>query len=131
MKVSIKFEKQAMRNVRIALMKDLKGVEESAMQAALDALLKDALDETPSCPIDTGKLYNSHETKIVKGERLIGIIGVKDVPYATYVHEGIHGQKADTVIRYTRPGSGPKWIEAKMRRYREKYFKIMQDKIYK
>ena len=28
MKVSIKFEKQAMRNVRIALMKDLKGVEE-------------------------------------------------------------------------------------------------------
>jgi len=131
MKGHIKIDKS--RNFgmfRIAAVKYVESVKIPALQAALDEFKKDVLDVSPSCPYDTGKLYDSHVTKIILGTMPIGVLKTENIPYALWVHEGIHGE-AGGEIKYTRAGSGPKWLESKVHRFARKYFRIMQKRIFR
>jgi len=127
MKVKLRIDDRDFMRVTTAALQKVKKVERSAMRKAVNEFKRDVLDTPPSCPMDSGNLYNAHETIIDSfGGDLYGGVVVRDVDYAGYVHEGIHGQASDTVIRYTRPGSGPKWLESKLRMYGAKYYAILQ-----
>jgi len=94
------------------LLKGLKDLEYAAInanQALLPQLgaqlLTDIKHVEPKTPVDTGNLIESgyHE---VQGSAVF--VGFR-VPYAVWPHENLRSD-----INWTRPGSGPKFISAKL-----------------
>jgi hypothetical protein len=75
-------------------------------------VLDNSLTKSPSCPEDTGALRASGRVETVK-EGYAVVYGGKGVDYAAYVHDDMRPR------RYTRPGSGPKFVETHMLRQSE------------
>lgn len=99
------------------------------MWEAMKRLLDDVLNQPPSCPVDTGYMYDHHEVDVEqKGTQVIGILRVVDTPYAAAVHEGVTSR--GPIRKWTRPGSGSHWISSKMLRYGHVYYSKVADKLY-
>ena len=80
-------------------------------------LIRDAITEEPTAPKKTGHLRRSQLIKPIEQKGLfIGIEVGFNVPYAGKLHEAPNG------TNWTEPGSGPKFIETKMAKNKEKYY---------
>ena len=101
-----------------------------AMWKAMREHLNDCLNVPPTVPFDTGWLKENHEItvdgfgKYVRGEVTVDEDKVK---YAVIIHEGI--SRWGTPFVYKTPGSGAKWIESKLIRFKGKYKNIMHEHI--
>jgi hypothetical protein len=92
-------------------------------------ILDDSLNLSPSCPEDTGRLRSTGRVEPVREGYAVVYGGMADdgtfVDYAAYVHDDLRPRK------YTRPGSGPKFVETHVYRRSEeapaKIGKILQD----
>lgn len=88
----------------------------NGLQHAIDRLLNDVRDLPPSCPVATRHMYDSHVTYTETKKASLAVVST---PYAAAVHEGVTSR--GVITKWTRPGSGPKWIEAKLLRYQVVY----------
>jgi len=95
------------------------------LKKAAAYLLRDAILEKPTAPKKTGNLRRTQkvEKPIMKPD--ISIEAGFAADYAAAVHE-----MSDT-NNFTEPGSGPKYLESKMIRNKEKYMKKAADEILK
>lgn len=95
--------------------------------AAGSEMLRDADKEEPKTPFKRGDLRGS---KRVEVETKIGEILIRagfDIEYAAGQHEREKRESSS----YNLPGSGPKFLETKVVRYRIKYMTIIADRIAK
>lgn len=108
----------------------VKGATLSGMHNAMIVFKDDALNEIPRCPYRTGWLRDHHKiiVKALPGA-VMGILRTYDTPYAAAVHEGIRAGSRE--FQYKTPGTGAKWIEAKMIRHHMKYIRIATDELHK
>jgi hypothetical protein len=88
-----------------------------AMKLVIPMVIADAIKLEPRAPHKTGHLWRSQKIELPKwiGKILDGIFGF-DTPYAARLHEGM------TDWNWTLKGSGPKFLEAKLIREKEKYY---------
>ena len=94
------------------------------LKKAAAFVLRDAILETPTVPKKQGNLRRTqqvNEPKINHGE--ISVEQGFAADYAGKVHE-----MPDT-YNFTEPGSGPKYLESKLIKNKEKYMKIAADHI--
>jgi len=93
------------------------------LEKAAAYLLRDAILERPTAPKKTGNLRRTQkvEKPILKPD--ISIEAGFTADYSAAVHE-----MPDT-NNFTEPGSGPKFLESKLIRNKEKYMKIVADEI--
>ena len=94
------------------------------LQKGAAFLLRDAILETPTVPKKLGNLRRTQQVnkpKISSKETSVEAGFAAD--YAAKVHE-----MPDT-NNFTEPGSGPKYLETKLIRNKEKYMKITADQI--
>lgn len=124
----------------------------SGMTLAVLKLMDDCLTVPPTCPRKTGSLAASHSAfvdgQLVGTTESVGHVGgtgptplmhlakistklegavVAHKPYAAAQHEGVAGRYA--AQNYTTPGSGPKWMYAKLVMFGEKYFTYIASSI--
>ena len=98
---------------------------EKGMGKALGQLYNDAVMVTPTVPLKEGTLRGSRKQEIKKtGSILRGTLGL-DVPYAAYLHEGIRISGTHGVSNWSEPGSGKKYLQNKLDRFRNAYMKII------
>ena len=93
-----------------------------------NALLQLAMDEEPRAPKKTGDLWGSRRTELAEDIASFAAEVGFGVPYAARWHE-IGEQEAEK-INWSLPGSGRKYLEAKMIKYKEKLMQIVVDSIY-
>ena len=98
--------------------------EESAMleYKVAGMVIRDAILEEPRAPHKTGNLWRSQKIeppRIMAGEITIEL-GF-DTEYATPVHE------MPSNVNWTMVGSGPKFLEAKLIKNKEKYMGMIAD----
>jgi len=80
-------------------------------------LIRDAIREEPTAPKKTGHLRRSQLIEVIsEHDYFIGIEVGFNVPYAAKLHEAPSGSN------WTEPGSGPKFIETKMAKNKDKYY---------
>jgi hypothetical protein len=106
------------------------GLQAKGLFNAMAEALHDADYEQPYLPVDKGDLRGSK--KISKSELAgsgVSIEGGFNSPYAAKWHE-LEPTKAER-INWSRAGSGPKFLESKLIRNRNKYMKITADTIAK
>ena len=74
---------------------------------------RDMETTSPTIPVDTGNLRNSWFNEFVKkvGKKGWGMIFGFSANYAFWVHENI-----DPTVNWNRPGSGPKFLQAALKR---------------
>lgn len=105
-----------------------KEIPEAAANSAFKVaamVIRDAILEEPRAPHITGNLWRSQKIESPKIER--GEITIElgfDAEYAAAVHEMPAPYQKPTMA-----GSGPKFLEAKILRNKEKYMKIIADGI--
>jgi len=98
-----------------------KRIPEDAAQAIFQVaaiVLKDAITEEPTAPKNKGTLRRSQKIERPKVEH--GAISIEigfNTEYAAKLHE------APSNWNWSEPGSGPKFLEAKLSRNREKYMR--------
>lgn len=114
-----------MDNVSKAL-KDYKGNAQFAMKQAIDYVDRDMVHTPPTIPWDKGNLFGSRfRTPMGK----TGIIFGFGANYAVYVHERVKGAKwGDGVVgdvKWTKPGSGPKFFEEALKRNETQMLEII------
>ena len=95
---------------------------------AANELLNDAVTKPPQAPFKKGDLWGSKivDKVEVKGNEVLASAGF-NIFYAAKQHEAEPGR-----YRYTRTGAkqpGPKFLESKMAKYREKYGWIIAETI--
>ena len=91
---------------------------------AANELLHDAINEEPYTPFDEGALRGSARTnkaEVKRGEALV-VTGF-NIEYAARWHELT--PEEDSKISWTLPGSGRKYLESKMVKFKEKYMAIV------
>jgi len=117
-------------------MNELKGIEQVigrlrkvtaqteglAMKGLIDAaiIVRRDMDETPPLiPVDTGNLRSSWFTSPFYSKGRPGVVMGFTANYAVFVHEMVdRGFESSTRqhINWNRPGSGPKFFEASLKR---------------
>jgi len=113
------FDKKFIRIVEVAIPSaGARGLKKSAA-----FLLRDAILETPTVPKKFGNLRRTQKVDNPKLRPEISVEAGFSADYAAKVHE-----MPDT-NNFTEPGSGPKYLEMKMIRNKEKYMKIAADEI--
>jgi len=116
-----------------------RGIATAGMQ-----LLNDAIMEQPTVPIKEGWLRGSGSVFVqnklcyvspfgkpemsakdcaesIGPGQIVGVVGF-NVPYAARLHEGID-------FHFTEPSSGPKFLESKLLRNKDRYMKIIANTI--
>ena len=123
MKVSVKTDVSAFKELIVELRAKAPMASVAGVTAAMEALKKDCLGIEPTVPVESGFLQDHHEVlpTVVAGSNIVGAMKVPG-PYAASIHEGI--SRWGAAYKYKTPGTGAKWIQSKMLRYREKYVKI-------
>lgn len=112
----------------LALKKIPRAAARGLPKAAFE-LLKDADDEAPQTPFDKSFLRGSRlikKPKITSNE--VSIEAGYDSKYATYQHEGERKDGSHKVKEYTKERvsqPGPKFLQSKMVRHKDKYIKIV------
>jgi len=116
----------------------IKGIPKSAEKGLVNAaweMLKDADEEAPQTPFDKSFLRGSRkveEPKITKNE--ISIAAGYNSEYAAYQHEGERKDGTHKVKKYTKERvsqPGPKFLQSKMVRHKERYIEIVAETIEK
>ena len=98
-------------------------------------LNREVMTVSPTVPLDTGNLRGSWFTEFMTDmvTRNIGMRFGFSANYAMYVHERVEGAPwgEGTVedINWNEPGSGPKFLEAAMKRNTDKILLIMKEEI--
>jgi len=118
-------------------------VEKGLGKAGLQ-LLADSILQRPTAPIKEGWLRgsgsvfvnnkcigespsgrkgkaNKNHNESIKPREMVGVVGF-NVPYAARLHEGEQ-------LKFREPSSGPKFLESKMARNKNVYFKIIANVI--
>lgn len=114
-------------NINAQLMK-IKGRSKMGLLAAASEVLKDADTTPPKVPVDKGKLRASQFIKPKKqaatGDPYVELgYGTK---YAAAVHEMMQSISGNP-INWSRPGSGPKFLQASLTRNRHRILVVVQD----
>jgi len=107
---------------------EMQELAEKGLFEAMSEACHDADAEKPYIPFKEGHLKGSEKIrrpKRTKGE--ISVLGGFNIGYAARLHEMEPTRAAR--INWTRPGSGPKYLEAKLIRNRDKYMKITAERI--
>jgi len=113
------FDKKFMRIVTIAIPSaGARGLKKSAAY-----LLRDAILERPTVPKKSGNLRRTQKVEKPELKPDISVEAGFAADYAAAVHE------MPSSNDFTEPGSGPKFLEAKLIRNKEKYMKIAADEI--
>lgn len=145
--IKIKTDFSSFKHGTIIVAAKVTHASEAGMKAAMKEYMSDCQNVSPTVPRRTGDLAGSHS--IFVGSMLVGvsrggknptpltafintlkgIVGTLIVhkPYAASIHEGVsrHG----TPYIYQAPGSGKKWVEAKIIRFTNKYFSLIARRI--
>ena len=88
-------------------------------------LIRVGMDSTPPLiPIDTGNLRASWFTASFELNGQIGIVLGFNANYAIFVHEMM--DNSGKKINWSRPGSGPKFFEAALKRNKENVLNILK-----
>jgi len=94
---------------------------ERGMWKAAGQCLNDCIIKTPTVPLKEGTLRGSGNTAVkIDRTKVIGTVGL-NTPYAARHHE--------VKANFTEPGSGTKYLESKLSRYRNDYMKIIAREI--
>ena len=136
----------------IIAQKKIEAASKEGMRRAVLEFMDDTLHKPPMVPRRSGSLAASESVfvdgKLVStsaGESHSGGTGstplmvfpkvseelegalIVNKPYAASVHEGV--SRWGTSYKFRWPGSGKKWVQAKLTRYGEKYFNLIARKI--
>ncbi len=101
---------------------------EKSLFAAGNAVLRDAIYERPYAPFDEGTLRRS--ARVDKAKITGGRVEVDcgfNIEYAARWHELTPAE--DARINWTLPGSGRKYLEAKMAKNARRYLEIMGENL--
>lgn len=120
MKISVKTDVSQFKKLLVKLQTAVPAASVVGVTTAMETLKKDCLEVEPRVPFKTGFLSKHHEIlpTIVIDSTITGTMRVPG-PYAASIHEGV--SRWGTFYQYHTPGTGAKWIQSKMLRYREKY----------
>ena len=98
------------------------GGSRRAIRQGLNTLRLQARDISPTVPHDKGILRgdvkgdSSPETIVNTMVTLVEGVLVYRAPYAAYQHEGMRRDGSHVVVHHSEPGSGTKFLEAKLAR---------------
>lgn len=96
-------------------------------------LKREVMTVSPTVPLDTGNLRGSWFTEFMTDivTRNTGMRFGFSANYARYVHEMMDDTfgAADEGINWNEPGSGPKFLEAAMKRNQDRMLLIMKEEI--
>lgn len=96
---------------------------------------RETITVSPTVPLDTGNLRGSWFTEFMTDlvTRNVGMRFGFSANYAAYVHERLEGAPwGDGVvgdINWNEPGSGPKFLEAAIKRNTDKFLIIMGEEV--
>ena len=96
------------------------------MREAVKAWKDDAINVIPKVPVKSGWLKRHHRTRLEKGLNIIGVLETYDTIYAATVHSGLSRHGTPISYAHAAAGEGSHWISAKLYKYAEKYFAIIQ-----
>lgn len=106
----------------------MKQIPEAALLGLVEAAweaLRDAEKEEPTAPFKKGDLRGSADVQESKDLFDLFVEFGFNIEYAAYQHE-LPGQRYKNP---TTPGSGPKFLESKLIRFRDKYYEIIAEAI--
>ena len=99
-----------------------KETEKGVFKAA-NELIRDAIYELPKAPFDEGTLRGSTRTEVETKRGEVSAVAGFNIEYAARWHELT--PEEDSKISWTLPGSGRKYLESKMIKFRKKYLLII------
>jgi len=87
-------------------------------------VIADAIEVEPRAPHLWGELWKSQRIlePVIKKNEIFFFVGF-NIIYATYLHEGLE------TWHWTLPGSGPKYLEAKLERFADEYLKLVAEHV--
>jgi hypothetical protein len=131
----VKGFENAMRNLN----KEIKAIQERTMFGLIDAsiLIRRDMDETPPLiPVDTGNLRASWFWDTFRNDKIFGLIMGFSSNYALWVHEMVGADFSSPRWRYKkgkkrywytpRQGAGAKFLEAAIKRNKDKILEIIR-----
>ena len=123
MKVTITADFSSFKHGIIRAKAQVKAITVAGMQAAMEKYKNDALNKIPMVPYRSGWLRDHHIYTVLSiPHGVIGTLKTYNTPYAAAVHEGI--RKGARPFQYRTPGTGPKWIGAKLLLHHVEYIRI-------
>lgn len=105
---------------------DILNATRVGMREALKAWEDDAKNVIPKVPVRSGWLKSHHRTRLEEGVNIIGVLETYDTIYAATVHSGISRHGTPISYAHAAAGEGSHWISAKLYKYADKYFAIIQ-----
>lgn len=96
---------------------------------AAGELIRDANTVEPKTPHDEGHLKGSAIRQVDSDPTKIICLAGFNIGYAVYTHEA--AEVAKVMPGWTESGSGPKYLESKLPRFKDKYIKIACETIRK
>jgi len=109
------------------LNKEITAIKDRTMVGLMEAaiLIRRDMDETPPLiPVDTGNLRQSWFVETFRSSTVWGLIMGFSANYAVFVHEMLGKTKK---INWSRPGSGPKFFEASLKRNEQQVLETIRD----
>lgn len=87
-------------------------------------IISDSIKEEPKAPHLWGELWKSQRITrpVIKKGEILFFAGF-NIIYAARLHEGLESWN------WTEPGSGPKYLEAKLQRFAREYLKLVADHV--
>jgi len=111
-------------NFKRIVEKTIPGHAEKGLLQAGAALIRDAIVEEPTVPKKTGHLRRNQRIEVVKESgKAISVLAGFNTNYAAKLHE------APSSWNWSEPGSGPKYLESKLSKHKDKYMKVVADYI--
>jgi len=119
------FEKSLVQVARVTMSEAArKGLYNAAAE-----LIQDAIKVEPKVPRKEGPLIRSATRAVDPNPDNISVLAGFNIEYAVYTHEA--ADTAQVMPNWTEPGSGPKYLESKLPRFKDKYIKIACETIRK
>ena len=119
MRISCEFDVKKFNTGLLKVKQEIRDATLYGMRVAMENFKYDCLNKPPACPVDTGRLRDSHEISVSKSGNVVSGTLRVDTPYAASIHEGI--SRWGTPYRYKTPGTGAKWIQSKALMYHSDY----------
>ena len=107
--------------VKRNLNKEIMAIQGRSMQGLIEAAIfirRDMEETPPLIPIDTGNLRASWFTSPIREGAKFGLMIGFSANYAVFVHENMEAT-------FSRPGAGPKFLEAALSRNKEEILTII------
>jgi|WetSurSiteA1Bulk_404760.scaffolds.fasta_scaffold00047_43 hypothetical protein len=93
-------------------------------------LLRDADRIEPKTPKKEGHLKGSKKIEVAIDQGKISLLAGFNISYASFVHEMVPREEyGEKQISWTEPGSGPKYLQAKLVMFKKKYFAMLGEAI--